>query len=219
MRRQVKWQYPVYTDTHDPATAALNAWIRTQAVRLLLDPLPLAGQALHLTDRELIARAAVDPDFVDSGVDQAVWLPGVALGRYRGIDGYSQYIGGSHPVHSVRTLLYDMGRREERAVGDLFKPDAQDTLSSSVTDQLSPRSACERQNRRRPAAIARAPRAVQAAGCTRAANSNTGCVATMHGSTTWPRPTSRISRRSRRSALLTAFARRVRRANTPRMRR
>ncbi|HEY9025733.1 MAG TPA: hypothetical protein VIP05_15630, partial [Burkholderiaceae bacterium] len=122
------WQYPVFTDTRDPATAALNAWIRTQAVQLLLAPSPLATQALHLTDRELIARAAVDRDFVDSGVDQAVWLPGAALGRYRAIEGYSEYVGGSHPVHRVKARLYDMRRREERALRDLFRLDAQDKL-------------------------------------------------------------------------------------------
>ena len=137
LQRRVQWEYPVFADTRDPATRALNAWIRLQAVRLLLGDSPLAAEAGRLTDRALVARAAVDRDFADSGIDQAVLRPAAALGRYRGIFGNLGGIGGAHPFHGTAYRLYDLDSRSERQVAELFKPDAEASLADLYDDQKS----------------------------------------------------------------------------------
>jgi hypothetical protein len=129
MARSVEWRYPVFAHTRDRATDALNAWLRQWAVRLLVGDGPLAQQAAHLTDRELIAKASIDPDFIDNGIGQVAIQPGRALGRYRSFVAYEESTGGVHPVHGVDYSLYDLATRGPRAVADLFKPGSEDTLS------------------------------------------------------------------------------------------
>jgi len=128
MARNVEWRYPVFVDARDPATRALNAWLRQWAVRLLLGDGALAHQAVTLTDRELIAKASVDPQFIDNGIDQVDIQPARALGRYRSFVAYEESTGGVHPVHGVDYMLYDLASRGQREVSDLFKPGSEDTL-------------------------------------------------------------------------------------------
>lgn len=129
MARSVEWQYPVFADTHDPATRALNAWLRQWAVSLLVGDGPLAQQAARLTDRELIAKAALDPEFVDNGAEQVVIHPARAMGRYRSFVAYEGSNGGAHPIHGVDEVLYDLASGGPRSVSDLFKPGSEETLS------------------------------------------------------------------------------------------
>ncbi len=137
LARNVEWSYPVFDDARDPATPALNAWARHESLKLLLVEV---GEADRQTDAQVIANAIASQDFIDAGVDQAWVQPGAALGRYRGITGYSEAIGGSHPWHQVSPLLYDLDRRAEAHVAGLFKPDADDALKDLFDAQ--PEAAC-----------------------------------------------------------------------------
>lgn len=137
MARDVEWSYPVFNDTLDPATPALNAWARRQSLALLLRE--LHGEDL-LGDDEVIAKAIANHDFIDEGVVQAVVTPDAALGRYRGVTAYGEAIGGSHPYHQLAPHLFSLDRRAEIEVASLFKPDDEDVLKDLFDAQ--PEAAC-----------------------------------------------------------------------------
>jgi len=135
--RNIEWRYPVFRDPHDPATPALNAWIRHESLKLLdLD----IGDADRLTDDQVIARAIASHEFADGGIDQATVMPDTALGRYRSITTYSEIVGGTHPVHGISTHLFSLDRRTEIPVSSLFKPDDDGVLQALFDAQ--PEAAC-----------------------------------------------------------------------------
>ena len=137
LARTVEWAYPVFADTRDPATPALNAWARRESLKLLL--VDDIGQE-RLTDEEIIAKAVASKPFVDDGIDQAVVRPDMALGQYRGVTEYSEGTGGAHPVHGISTHLYSLDRRTEIQVASLFKPDDDGVLEALFDAQ--PEAAC-----------------------------------------------------------------------------
>lgn len=137
MARDVEWSYPVFGDTRDPATVALNAWARHESLKLLF---PEANDVDQLGDAEVMAKAIASQDFIDSGIDQAVVRPNAALGRYRSVTDFSESIGGTHPIHGISIHLYSLDHRAEVAVESLFKPDAPDVLKELFDAQ--PEAAC-----------------------------------------------------------------------------
>jgi hypothetical protein len=137
MARDVEWSYPVFSDTHDPATRGLNAWARHESLKLLLLEV---DDADRLTDAQVVAKAIASQDFLDSGIDQAVVLPDAALGRYRGVTDVSESTGGTHPVHGTSVHLYSLDSRAEVDVASLFKPDDDGVLEELFEAQ--PEAAC-----------------------------------------------------------------------------
>lgn len=125
MGREVEWRYPVFDDPHDPATPALNAWMRHESLALLLVDV---GDADRLTDAQVIAQASASREFIDNGIDEAGVQPDIALGRYRGVTEVSEGVGGAHPDHRVSAHLYSLDRHAEVEVASLFKPGAADEL-------------------------------------------------------------------------------------------
>jgi len=137
MARDVEWGYPVYNDTRDLAVPALNAWARHESLKLLFSEV---GDADQLTDAQVVAKAIVSQDFLDSGIDQAVVRPDAALGRYRSVTDFSEMTGGTHPVHGMSVHLYSLDRRAEVEVATLFKPDDDGALQDLFDAQ--PEAAC-----------------------------------------------------------------------------
>ena len=67
-------------------------------------------------------------------------LLGAALGRYRGVTGFSESAGGAHPVHGVSVHLYSLDQKVEVDVASLFKPDDEEVLKELFDAQ--PEAAC-----------------------------------------------------------------------------
>ena len=135
MARQVEWSYPVFTVTRDPATAALNAWVRLQSLQLLLGDAPDVAQ---LSDEQAVAKAVADQDFIDGGADQASIVPASALGRLRGFRYYGESIGGNHPIHGLTSHLFNLDARKEVSVESLFKADDDGILPALYDAQVQP---------------------------------------------------------------------------------
>ncbi len=141
--RRVEWSYPVIVGPGDRATAALNAWIRRQALTLLLAKGPLRQLAEHLTDREVIARAIKDPGFIDSELDQAEIVFDNALGIYRTFTFHAETEGGPHPDHGLEVHLYNLRSGREQAVQELYKDDDVDLDALYDEQNKSPAHPCE----------------------------------------------------------------------------
>ena len=126
--RRVQWSYPVFADARDLATRQFNAWLRGQALDRLLPAGELRKAANGLKDREVMKRAATDPDFIDSELQEAVVTMHAAAGRYRSLWSMSSYpqegsvYAGSDSTH----LLYDMRAGRPRGLSQLFVSSADD---------------------------------------------------------------------------------------------
>ena len=137
--QHVRWSYPVFIDdnTHNThATQAMNAWLRLQSLATLLgDDDPLLKEAAHLSDRAVIAKAAVDPEFVGNALERAELHPVGAFGRYRSFESISENSGMAHPALGVHHYLFDVASGREVEVEALFKPDAERSLADLYDDQ------------------------------------------------------------------------------------
>ena len=125
---RVQWSYPVFADARDPATRKFNAWLRGQALDRLLPAGPLRKAANGLTDREVMKRAATDPDFIDSELQEAVVNLHAAAGRYRSLWSMSSYpkAGSVYAGSDSAQLLYDMRAGRPRGLSRLFVDSADD---------------------------------------------------------------------------------------------
>jgi hypothetical protein len=117
--------------------AQISVGADNESLKLLFSEV---GDADQLTDAQVVAKAIVSQDFLDSGIDQAVVRPDAALGRYRSVTDFSEMTGGTHPVHGMSVHLYSLDRRAEVEVATLFKPDDDGALQDLFDAQ--PEAAC-----------------------------------------------------------------------------
>lgn len=126
-RHRVEWVYPVFAPARDPATRALNGWVRLQSLRALLpDDTPLWRAAAHLTDREIVARAPADRGLVDAEIGSATVMVEAAAGRYRSFTVLQVSVRereGDDDGSGVDHDLYDLRSGRPVDVADLFVAD------------------------------------------------------------------------------------------------
>jgi len=133
-RHRVEWVYPVFAPARDPATRALNGWVRLQSLRALLpEDTPLWRAAAHLTDREIVARAPTDRGLVEAEVGSATVMVDAAAGRYRSFTVLQVSVrerAGDDDGNGVDHDLYDMRTGRPVDVADLFVADDHGTLEA-----------------------------------------------------------------------------------------
>ena len=128
----VDWSYPVFVDSRDPDTRALNSWLRDQSLKILLDGSRLIDHASKMSDEEVIERAGVDRDLADLGYSEySVYVtPMTALGIYRDFVFEGRFTPRDGQYSSLREhRLYNMKKRREQRVDELFTDEIFDVLS------------------------------------------------------------------------------------------
>lgn len=133
-RHRVDWVYPVFAPSRDPATRALNGWVRLQSLRALLpEDTPLRRAAAHLTDREIVARAPADHGLVDAEIGSATVMVEAAAGRYRSFTVLQVSVRereGDDDGSGVDHDLYDLRSGRSVDVADLFVADDHGALEA-----------------------------------------------------------------------------------------
>jgi hypothetical protein len=133
-RHRVEWVYPVFAPAADPATRALNGWLRRQSLDVLLpEDTPLRRDAAHLTDRQVVARAPADRGLVRAEIGSATVMVEAAAGRYRSFTSLQvslQEHEGDDDGSGVDHLLYDMRSSRTVDIADLFVADDHGVLDT-----------------------------------------------------------------------------------------
>ena len=128
--REVHWAYPVFIASHDRKTGALNAWLRLQSLDRLGLGESLRREATHLSDRQLIARAVADADFIEHEVDQDVITPRAAAGVYRSFVVNTEWTEEQRPGHGLEHLLFNLRLERAQGLEALFKPGGDGVLQA-----------------------------------------------------------------------------------------
>ncbi|MFL6682620.1 MAG: hypothetical protein ACJ8IK_30055 [Burkholderiaceae bacterium] len=133
-RHRVEWVYPVFEPARDPATRALNGWVRLQSLRALLpEDTPLWRAAARLKDREIVARAPADRGLVDAGIASATVHVEAAAGRYRSFTVLQASVRereGDDDGSGIDHDLYDMRTGRTVDIADLFVADDRGALEA-----------------------------------------------------------------------------------------
>ncbi|WP_432239730.1 hypothetical protein [Herbaspirillum robiniae] len=132
----VWWSYPVFLSDNGRRPNRLNAWIRQESLRSLVEP-DQFDDLLKLSDSKLIQVIATR----FNGIARSLASVSSLAGRYLQIDLIEESIGAAHSSVGLSTLVYDLVEDKPVDLEQLFKEDSLGQLgqlASSAPGCLSP---------------------------------------------------------------------------------